>query len=184
MKKVNIGDNVCICGRAIINPGINIGNNAVIDSGAVVTRDVPDYVVVGGNPAKKISELTFERDNKITTGESEMNRDWVLVILAGIIEVLWAVGLKHSSNWFSWIGTALLIYLSFVILIKATKTLPVSTVYAIFTGIGTAGTVIVEILVFGEAFNFTKVFLISLLISGVVGLKLVTIESSKKEGAS
>lgn len=112
-----------------------------------------------------------------------MNRNWVLVILAGLIEIIWAIGLKHSSNWLSWLGTALLIYISFVLLIKVTKILPVATVYAIFTGIGTAGTVIVEMVVFGEAFSWTKVLLILLLLSGVVGLKLVTTESSKKEGA-
>lgn len=112
-----------------------------------------------------------------------MNRNWVLVILAGLIEILWAIGLKHSSNWISWMGTALLIYLSFALLVHATKSLPVATVYAIFTGIGTAGTVVVEMVVFGEAFSWTKVFFILLLLSGVVGLKLVTTESSKKEGA-
>jgi len=51
---VHIGDNVWIGGRAIINPGVKIGNNVVIASGAVVTKDVPDNVVVGGNPAKII----------------------------------------------------------------------------------------------------------------------------------
>jgi len=51
---VNIGDNVWIGGRAIINPGVKIGNNVVIASGAVVAKDVPDNVVVGGNPAKII----------------------------------------------------------------------------------------------------------------------------------
>ena len=54
---VNIGDNVWIGGRAIVNPGINIGNNVVIASGAVVTKDVPDHVVVGGNPAKIIKQI-------------------------------------------------------------------------------------------------------------------------------
>jgi len=112
-----------------------------------------------------------------------MKRNWVFVILAGLIEVLWALGLKHASNWLSWAGIALLIYISFVLLIKATKSLPVATVYAIFTGIGTAGTVVVEMLLFGEAFSWTKVLFILLLLSGVVGLKLVTTESSKKEGA-
>ncbi|SHG66031.1 maltose acetyltransferase domain-containing protein [Ornithinibacillus halophilus] len=56
-KPVTIGDNVWIGGRAVINPGVKIGNNAVIASGAVVTKDVPDNVVVGGNPAKVIKEL-------------------------------------------------------------------------------------------------------------------------------
>ncbi|MED4632886.1 multidrug efflux SMR transporter [Peribacillus frigoritolerans] len=111
-----------------------------------------------------------------------MNRNWALVILAGLIEILWAIGLKHSSSWLSWMGTALLIYLSFALLVKATKTLPVATVYAIFTGIGTAGTVIVEMVVFGEAFSWTKVLFILLLLSGVLGLKLVTTDSGEKEG--
>lgn len=56
-KPVTIGDNVWIGGRAIINPGVKIGNNAVIASGAVVTKDVPDNVVVGGNPAKVIKQI-------------------------------------------------------------------------------------------------------------------------------
>ncbi|MBM7650402.1 paired small multidrug resistance pump [Bacillus ectoiniformans] len=113
-----------------------------------------------------------------------MNKEWTYVILAGLVEVLWAIGLKYSDHWLDWSGTALLIYLSFVLLIKATKSLPVATVYAIFTGIGTAGTVIAEIAVFGEAFRWTKMLFILLLLSGVIGLKLVTNESSKKEGAS
>lgn len=56
-KPVSIGNNVWIGGRAIINPGINIGNNVVVASGAVVTKDVPDNVVVGGNPAKIIKRI-------------------------------------------------------------------------------------------------------------------------------
>lgn len=56
-KPVTIGHNVWIGGRAVINPGVNIGNNVVIASGAVVTKDVPDNVVVGGNPAKIIKSI-------------------------------------------------------------------------------------------------------------------------------
>jgi len=56
-KPVTIGNNVWIGGHATINPGVTIGNNAVIASGAVVTKDVPDNVVVGGNPAKIIKEI-------------------------------------------------------------------------------------------------------------------------------
>ncbi|MBU8788103.1 MULTISPECIES: sugar O-acetyltransferase [Bacillus] len=54
---VHIGDNVWIGGRAVINPGVKIGNNAVIASGAVVTKDVPDHAVVGGNPAKILKRI-------------------------------------------------------------------------------------------------------------------------------
>ena len=56
-KPVTIGNNVWIGGRAVINPGVKIGNNVVIASGAVVTKDVPDQVVVGGNPAKVIKTI-------------------------------------------------------------------------------------------------------------------------------
>lgn len=56
-KPVTIGSNVWIGGRVVINPGITIGNNAVIASGSVVTRDVPDNVVVGGNPARIIKAV-------------------------------------------------------------------------------------------------------------------------------
>lgn len=56
-KPVAIGHNVWIGGRAVINPGVKIGNNAVIASGAVVTKDVPDNAVVGGCPAKIIKQI-------------------------------------------------------------------------------------------------------------------------------
>lgn len=59
-KPVTIGNNVWIGGRAIINPGVTIGDNVVVASGAVVTKDVPDNVVVGGNPARVIKKLQLQ----------------------------------------------------------------------------------------------------------------------------
>ena len=56
-KPVSIGDNVWIGGRAVINPGVHIGSNVVIASGAIVTKDVPDNVVIGGNPARIIKTI-------------------------------------------------------------------------------------------------------------------------------
>lgn len=56
-KPITIGDDVWIGGHAVINPGVTIGNRVVVASGAVVTRDVPDDVVVGGNPARIIKRL-------------------------------------------------------------------------------------------------------------------------------
>lgn len=56
-KPVMIGDNVWLGGRSVVNPGVTIGNNVVVASGAVVTKDVPDNVVVGGNPARIIKKI-------------------------------------------------------------------------------------------------------------------------------
>ncbi|OPA77857.1 acetyltransferase [Paenibacillus selenitireducens] len=56
-KPITIGDNVWIGGRSVINPGVRIGNNVVVASGSVVTKDVPDNVVVGGNPARMIKNI-------------------------------------------------------------------------------------------------------------------------------
>ncbi|MGN1402541.1 MAG: DMT family transporter [Bacillus sp. (in: firmicutes)] len=112
-----------------------------------------------------------------------MNRTWLLVILAGVVEVIWAVGLKYADSLLAWGGTVLLIFLSFVMLIQSTKTLPVATVYAVFTGIGTAGTVLVGMTVFGEPFSWIKIFFLLLLIFGILGLKLVTGEKEEREGA-
>lgn len=103
-----------------------------------------------------------------------MNKHWLLVYAAGIIEILWVIGLKHSDAWYEWVLTILLLASSFFVLIKAMESLPSATVYAVFTGIGTAGTNVVDTLVFGESFSFLKLFFIALLLAGVIGLKLVT----------
>lgn len=106
-----------------------------------------------------------------------MNRNWLYVLLSGLVEILWVTGLKNASNVWEWLGTLMAIAASFYLIIEAAKRLPVGTVYAVFTGIGTAGTVATEMLVFGEPFHLTKVLLIGVLLAGVIGLKLVTVES-------
>jgi paired small multidrug resistance pump len=65
-------------------------------------------------------------------------------------------------------------------MIMAGRKLPVGTVYAVFVGMGTAGTVLSEILFFGESFKLSKTLLIFLLLSGVIGLKLVTDDKAEK----
>ncbi|MFD0694698.1 DMT family transporter [Paenibacillus sp. GCM10027628] len=111
-----------------------------------------------------------------------MNRNWMYVFVAGLLEVVWVMGLKHSTTWWMWLGTAAMIFLSFTVFIRSLHALPVSTVYAVFTGLGTVGTVIVEMLFFNEPFRWLKVILILLLLAGVIGLKTITEEPDKTGG--
>jgi paired small multidrug resistance pump len=111
-----------------------------------------------------------------------MNRSWLYVIIGGLIEVIWVSGLKHADSMLAWIITVLAIGASFYLIIQAAKRLPVGTVYAVFTGLGTGGTVIAEMLLFGEPFQWSKTLLIALLLAGVVGLKLVT-DRDTQEGS-
>ncbi len=99
---------------------------------------------------------------------------WLKVILAGLVEIIWVTGLNNADSIFSWLFTLIFIILSFYLVINATKSLPVGTVYAIFVGIGAAGTVIVDILFFNQPFTFMKILLVTLLIIGIIGLKLST----------
>ncbi|AEG60492.1 DMT family transporter [Desulforamulus ruminis] len=114
-----------------------------------------------------------------------MTFQWLKVFIGAFFEVFWVIGLKHADNLWTWLGTAMAVSLSFYFMIMAGRKLPVGTVYAVFVGLGTAGTVLSEILFFGEPFNWIKLSLILLLLAGVIGLKLVTgeKESSLQGGA-
>ena len=110
-----------------------------------------------------------------------MNKYWLAVLFAGMFEVVWVAGLKHSDSLLEWTATLIAVVASFYVLIIATHYLPLGTVYAVFTGIGTAGAVLTEMVIFGEPFNFYKILLIGTLLIGVIGLKMVTGESSDQQ---
>ncbi|WP_397536471.1 DMT family transporter [Rummeliibacillus pycnus] len=112
-----------------------------------------------------------------------MNKHWIIVLLAVLFEIMWVVGLKHSHSILAWSGTAFAVVFTFYLLLLAGRFLPVGTVYTVFTGLGTAGTVIVDVLFFGESLSIAKVLLLSLLLVGVIGLKTVTTHETK-EGAA
>lgn len=109
-----------------------------------------------------------------------MNTDWAKVIIAAFFEVFWVIGLKHADSFWTWTGTVIAILISFYLMITASKKLPVGTVYAVFVGLGTTGTVFSDIVFFDEPFKVTKVLLILVLLGGVLGLKLVTKDPSKE----
>lgn len=105
---------------------------------------------------------------------------WLYVLFAAIVEVFWVIGLRHSSSLLEWIGTVIMIIFSFYFVIKACEKLPSGTVYAVFTGSGAGAIVVIDFIVFGAPFSFTKVFFISLIMIGVVGIKMTT-EINKDE---
>ncbi|EKU48976.1 DMT family transporter [Staphylococcus massiliensis] len=99
---------------------------------------------------------------------------WFKVFVAGFVEVIWVTGIKYSDNLIEWLLTGMFITLSFYLVISACKTLPVGTVYAIFVGMGTLGTILFDFFFTNEPFNITKMVLIIILIVGIVGLKLTS----------
>ncbi|MRG86875.1 DMT family transporter [Salinibacillus xinjiangensis] len=105
---------------------------------------------------------------------------WLKVWIGAIFEVMWVIGLKHADDMWSWAGTAVAIFVSFYLLIMAGKELPVGTSYAVFVGLGTTGTILSEIILFGEPIQWMKILLIGILLVGVIGLKMVTKESERK----
>lgn len=102
---------------------------------------------------------------------------WAILVLAGLFEVAWAIGLKYSDGfsklWPS-VGTVAAMTVSFWLLSVAMKTLPIGTAYGVWVGIGAVGTVLLGITLFDEPANAARLVSVSLIILGIVGLKLAT----------
>lgn len=102
---------------------------------------------------------------------------WVYLVIAGIFEVGWAIGLKYSQGFTKTMPSILTLIgmiASFYFLSLSIKTLPLGTAYAIWTGIGTVGTVILGIILFKEPFDTIRMICIVLIVSGIIGLKLTS----------
>ncbi len=100
---------------------------------------------------------------------------WLLLVFAGLTEIVWAIGLKEANGFTELVPsivTILFLVISFFLFAKAMKTIPIGTAYAIFTGIGAAGTVIVGILWLNEEASLGKIFFLCVLLFGIIGLKL------------
>lgn len=102
---------------------------------------------------------------------------WIFLLIAGIFEIVWATFLKLSDGFTKLNHTVFTIIgmiLSFYFLAQATKTLPIGTAYAIWTGIGAIGATIVGILIFKESMTVMRGFFVLLLLVGIVGLKITS----------
>jgi quaternary ammonium compound-resistance protein SugE len=105
-----------------------------------------------------------------------MKASWILLFVAAGFEVVWAVGLKHThgfTRFWPSLGVIVAIVASVGLLALATRDLPIGTAYAVWTGIGAAGTATIGILLLGESASTARVACLVLIVLGVAGLKLI-----------
>ncbi|APQ17674.1 DMT family transporter [Maribacter hydrothermalis] len=106
--------------------------------------------------------------------------NWILLVVAGLFEVAFAFCLGKAkettgNEMYMWyLGFLVTLAISMILLVKATQTLPIGTAYAVWTGIGAVGTVLVGIFVFKEPATFLRILFISTLIGSIIGLKIVS----------
>jgi len=100
---------------------------------------------------------------------------WIVLFIAGLFETCWAIGLKYTDGftrlWPS-VGTVVAMVVSVVLLGWSMRTLPVGTAYAVWTGIGAVGTVLLGLVLFDEPATAARLGCVALIVAGIVGLKL------------
>jgi len=102
---------------------------------------------------------------------------WVILVLAGLFEIGWAIGLKYTEGFtrlWPTVWTAISMLVSLWLLGLAMKSLPVGTAYSVWVGVGAVGTVILGIALFEEPANAARLVSVGLIVAGIVGLKLAT----------
>lgn len=103
--------------------------------------------------------------------------NWSILILAGLFEIGWAIGLKYTEGFtrlWPTLGTLASMAVSLGLLGVAMKTLPVGTAYAVWVGVGAVGTAILGIVLLGEPANAGRMVSLALIVAGIVGLKLAS----------
>lgn len=109
--------------------------------------------------------------------KEEKSMAWVYLLIAGVFEVVWAIGLKYSHGFTKLYPSLITIggmVISFYLLSLATKSLPIGTAYAIWTGIGALGAVLLGIFLFNEPVNLLRIVFLCLILVGMLGLKLTS----------
>lgn len=106
--------------------------------------------------------------------------NWIILIIAGLFEITFTFCLGKTREttgnamYFWYLGFILSLVISMALLMKATQTLPLGTAYAVWTGIGAVGTVLIGIFIFNDPTTFWRLFFITTLIGSIVGLKMVS----------
>jgi quaternary ammonium compound-resistance protein SugE len=102
---------------------------------------------------------------------------WIILVVAGLFEVGWAIGLKYTQGFtrlWPTLGTVVAMIISLWLLGVAMKSLPVGTAYSVWVGVGAVGTVALGIVLLGEPANAARLISVALIIAGIAGLKLAT----------
>ena len=116
----------------------------------------------------------------VMTSQKVIDINWIILIIAGLFEVGFTTCLSKvrtappEQMIYWWTGFAVSLFLSMYLLFKSTQHLPMGTAYAVWTGIGALGTVLIGIFMFREPADFLRIFFLLLLIVSIVGLKLAT----------
>jgi len=100
---------------------------------------------------------------------------WIILLFAALFEITWAIGLKYTEGLTRPVPTLLTVIaliLSIVLLAQAARTLPIGTAYAVWTGVGTAGTVILGMVFMGDPVSAFRIGCVVLILAGVAGLRL------------
>jgi quaternary ammonium compound-resistance protein SugE len=108
-----------------------------------------------------------------------MSIAWLFLLLAGFFEICFTIALKFSEGFSRFIPsiiTVIFIVLSFFCVSQSMKTIPIGTAYAVWAGIGAAGTVVCGIIFFGDSYHIIRLVSITLIIIGIIGLKLVHVD--------
>jgi quaternary ammonium compound-resistance protein SugE len=101
---------------------------------------------------------------------------WVLLAVAGVLEIVWALGLKYSDGFTKVVPSVVVVIgaaASFWLLSVAMRVLPAGTAYAVWVGIGAAGTALLGMVLLGESAAVARLACIALIVAGVLGLKLL-----------
>jgi len=99
---------------------------------------------------------------------------WTILIIAGLFEIMWALGLKYTQGFTRLVPSIITILgmaASMILLARATRSLPIGTAYAVWTGIGTVGAAIGGMILFGESRSGVRIICIGLILVGIIGLK-------------
>src|SRR5690625_968510 len=110
-----------------------------------------------------------------------MNKGWIFVALTSLFELIWIYGFNVAHVWWHWIPILIFIVIDFTFLTKACEHLPTGTVYAVFAGVGTLGTALMDVYLFDQILTSGKIFFIVIVLIGVIGLNIAeTLEEKRR----